>query len=67
MSEADKKAEKKPEPKAAEAKYTVAQIVASQRYKPQRDIITAILDKDKEYTLGDVDRRVKAYLERKVV
>jgi hypothetical protein len=67
MSDTEKRTEKKPESKEAEAKYTVSQIVASKRYRLQRDIITAILDDYRTYALSEVDRLVKAYLERKVI
>jgi hypothetical protein len=57
----------KVEPKATPVKYTVEQLIASKKYKQHRDIIAGSLDADKAYTLDDVDKIIKNYLERRVM
>jgi hypothetical protein len=52
--------------KEPETTYTPGQLVASKKYKQHRDIIVALLDDGRTYTLAEVDKAISAYLERKV-
>ena len=48
----------KTEAAAAAATYTVDQLAASKRYANRRDLIRALLDSGKRYTLDEVDRLI---------
>lgn len=58
------------EEKAAEkesARYTREQILGSRRYRGQRDLICALLEDGKRYSLEEVDHLVDGYLKGKVI
>lgn len=46
--------------------YTVEQLAASKRYANRRDIIRALLEEGKTYTLDEVDRLIEMYMKGKV-
>ena len=48
------------------ATYTKAQLTASKKYANQRDIISALLDDGKAYTLDEVDALINKYMKGKV-
>ena len=56
----------KTEAAAAAATYTVDQLAASKRYANRRDIIMALLEDGKAYTLNEVDGLIEKYMKGKV-
>ena len=50
----------------AAATYTKAQLTASKKYANRRDIISALLDDGKAYTLDEVDALINKYMKGKV-
>lgn len=44
-----------------EQKFSKEQILASARYANRRDLVDALLDKDKSYTFETVDNMIKKY------
>ena len=46
--------------------YTKQQIIASKRYANRRDMVNALLDDNKRYTLDEVDALIKKYTKGKV-
>lgn len=51
---------------AAAAAYSKAQLMASQRYAAQRDLLAALLEEDKTYTHDQVETLVNSYLKGEV-
>lgn len=51
---------------AATAVFTREQLAASKRYANRRDLINALLEADKAYTLEQVDAAIEKYLKGKV-
>jgi hypothetical protein len=49
------------------ARHTKEQLRASQRYADRRDIISALLEDGKTYTLAEVDRLIDSYLKGTVI
>lgn len=47
-------------------KFKKSQIVASERYRIDRDILEAILDDKKEYSCEEIEKEIKTYLEKGV-
>lgn len=43
-----------------------AQLESSERYREQRDLIAALLEDGKAYTLDETDNKIKKYLKGKV-
>ena len=56
----------KTEAAAAAATYTVDQLAASKRYANRRDLIRALLEDGKAYTLNEVDGLIEKYMKGKV-
>lgn len=56
----------KTEAAAAAATYTVDQLAASKRYANRRDLIRALLENGKTYTLNEADRLIEKYMKGKV-
>lgn len=50
----------------AAAAYTKEQLTASKRYANRRDIISALLENGKSYTLDEVDALINKYMKGKV-
>jgi len=48
------------------AVFTKAQLVASQRYVHRRDLIDALLEDGKTYTLNEVDALIEKFMKGKV-
>ena len=46
----------------SEPKFSKEQILASARFANKRDWVTALLDKDKSYTLETVDNLIEKYM-----
>ena len=44
--------------------YAKEQITRSEKYKPHRDVLSSILEAEKEYTADEVDRILKNWLEK---
>lgn len=47
--------------KTAEPQFSKEQIFASDRYSSQRDLVDALLEKDKKYTIATVDNLIEKY------
>lgn len=50
----------------AVAVYSKEQLAASKRYATKRDIISALLENGKTYTLDEVDALIEKYMKGKV-
>lgn len=46
--------------------YTKQQLLACQRFRNRRDIMTAILEEDKIYTMQEAEQALSAFLKRRV-
>lgn len=62
---AEKKTENKSEIKT-ENTYTKDQILMSEKYAKRRDLVNALLEDDKEYTITEVDAMMEKFLKGKV-
>lgn len=62
---AEKKTENKSEIKT-ENTYTKDQILMSEKYAKRRDLVNALLEDDKEYTIAEVDEMMEKFLKGKV-
>ena len=47
-------------------KFTRQQVLASARYKNRRDLVAALLDEGKTYTIAEVDQMVDQFMKGKV-
>lgn len=56
-----KKKVEEAEPKKAVASFTKAQIYNSKRFREEKDLIMAILENDKSYTIEEADCLIKEY------
>lgn len=54
------------EVKTAAAVYTKERLAASQKYANRRDIISALLEAGKTYTLAEVDALIEKFMKGKV-
>lgn len=52
--------------KQNEQKFSKEQILASARYANRRDLVDALLDKDKSYTFETVDNMIEKYKKGRV-
>lgn len=52
---------------AAGTAYTKEQLLASKRYANRRDVISALLDDGKTYTLTEVERLMNKFMKGKVI
>ena len=64
----NKKSEENSEEKAVvkEEKYIKSQIVGSDRYRNRADILNVLLEDDTDYTLSEVDKKLKDFLGKEV-
>lgn len=64
----NKNSEEKSEEKAVakEEKYIKSQIVGSDRYRNRADILNVLLEYDMDYTLSEVDKKLKDFLGKEV-
>lgn len=46
---------------AAEPKFSKEQIAASEKYRNQRDLVDALLEEGKKYTIATVDSLIEKY------
>lgn len=51
---------------AATKRYSKEQLTASQRYADKRDLLEALLDSGKKYSLSDVDSKIEKYMKGEV-
>lgn len=49
-----------------EAEFSRQQLVASEKYSKRRDLVEALLDEGKKYTITEVDRRVDKFMKGQV-
>lgn len=49
-----------------EPQFSKEQIVASEKYRNQRDLVDALLEEDKKYTIATVDKMIEEYRKGKV-
>lgn len=49
-----------------EERFTKEQIVSSEKYKKNKDILTAILKQDETYTKEEVENTIQEFLKRRV-
>lgn len=47
-------------------KFKKGNLISSDRYADKRDIVSALLEADKEYTLSEVDKLVEIFMKGKV-
>lgn len=64
-------ATKKKQPEAAvkakvESKFSKEQLIASERFRDRRDLLTAILPADGRFTLNEVDQMIEKFMKGKV-
>jgi len=64
----NKKSEENSEEKAVtkEEKYIKSQIVGSDRYRNRADILNVLLEDNTDYTLSEVDKKLKDFLDKEV-
>lgn len=51
---------------SAPSEFTKEQLLASVRYHNRRDLLNALLDKDKKYTIDEVDKLISGFMKGKV-
>ncbi len=51
----------------AEEKFTKIQLVKSKRFEDRRDILSALLDNDAEYTIAQAEDVINKYLKGRVL
>lgn len=61
----ERKDEKKAE-SAGSSRYTRKQLLGSEKYRYQRDFLSALLDDEKEYSIQEVDELIKTFMKGKV-
>jgi len=66
MTKREETQNKKVLEKKSETLYTKQQIIKSQKYKKYKDILTTILEENKNYSSKEIDTKIKEFLERKV-
>lgn len=49
-----------------EQKFSKEQIAASARYVNRKDLVDALLEKGKKYTIEEVDRKIEEFMKGKV-
>lgn len=49
------------------AKFSKSQIVNSKRYSNRRDLLTALLEQDKEYSFSDIEEIINKFNDKKVI
>ena len=55
-----------PEPPKAEAMFTKAQLIGSKHFQHRRDVIRAMLDDDKRYTIKQAQATIDEFFGKKV-
>lgn len=54
------------ENKSEETKFVKSQIISSDKYKNRADLLSVLLEDDKEYTLSEIDKKLEDFLGREV-
>lgn len=49
-----------------EVRFSKTVLLASSRYKDSRDLVAALLDNGREYTISEVDDEIQKYLKKEV-
>ena len=52
--------------KRAESKFSKEQLISSERYVNRRDLVDALLEDDREYTINEVDKKIDEFMKGKV-
>lgn len=52
--------------KQDEPKFTRQQVLTSARYKNRRDLVSALLNDDRTYTITEVDQKINQFMKGKV-
>lgn len=50
-----------------ESKFTKRQLLNSKKYQHQTDLLNAILESDKSYSISEVDKLIKDFMKKKEV
>lgn len=48
------------------AKYTKSKLLVSKKYKNRIDLLTVILQDDNQYTIEEVDKAIKDFMNKKI-
>ncbi|MBP1582175.1 MAG: hypothetical protein J6A26_07250 [Oscillospiraceae bacterium] len=51
---------------AAEAKFQKEALLKSERFRDQRDLISAVLDDDRCYSIREAEEKIQSYMKGKV-
>ena len=51
---------------AAKKKFSKEKLMKSKRFAERRDLIGALLDADKDYSIAEVEKMINSYFEREV-
>jgi len=46
--------------------FSKMQVLTSEKYAHRRDIVSVLLEEDKEYSVDQIDTLIKGFMERKV-
>lgn len=60
------KAEEKNMKEKNENKFSKEQLISSEKYVKRRDIVDALLDDNRTYTIDEVDKKIDAFMRGKV-
>ena len=52
--------------KAEAPRFTKAALLKSKRFEPFRDVMTAILEEDQEYTIEETEKAIETWMKGKV-
>lgn len=52
--------------KQTEQKYSKARLMASEAYKKHRDLLSVLLEDDKQYTRAEANKLIDGYLKKEV-
>lgn len=61
LAAAKKREDSEAKAQTPEPQFSKEQIVASDKYRNQRDLVNALLEKDKKYTIATVDNLIEKY------
>ena len=56
----------KDNPHLVQKEYSKAQILASEKYRGRRDLLSVLLAEGGKYTIGQVDKEIETFMKRKV-
>lgn len=52
--------------KKTESKFSKEELLSAVRFANRRDLLQAVLEEDKKYSISEVDKKIKDFYERKV-